>query len=287
MNARVAVLGLGTMGAPMAGNLVRAGFLLTVWSRNPERARGLVAQGAAWAATAREAAGAAAFVLAMVSDDAASRAVWCGEQGALAGVRSGTVLIESSTVSPGWIAELASLAAERGAGFLDAPVLGSRPQAERAELLFLAGGDGQVLESARPVLAALGRSVHHLGPLGSGATMKLVSNLLIGVQAAALAEALVLAERAGLDPAQVAEVVTSGSAASPVVRALTPRMQAPDGVTYFALGLLRKDLDYALAEAERAGCALPVTRAVRALLGRAEAQGLAADDMSRVTDVVR
>ena len=152
----VSILGLGAMGARMAHRLMHAGHPVTVYNRSPDRAAPLVEAGATSAETPREAAAASGVVVAMVTDDVASRAVWTGPDGALAGLSSGAVAVESSTLTPGWVAELAGLAADRGAAFLDAPVAGSRPQAEAGALVYLVGGDAGALDRARPVLDATG-----------------------------------------------------------------------------------------------------------------------------------
>ena len=186
----VAVLGLGTMGSGMARRLLAAGFPLTVYNRTPSRAEAFAAQGASVAATPREAASRAEVIIAMLADDAASRSAWMGENGALAGARPGAVLIESSTLSTHWVKELSAAAISQGCAFLDAPVTGSKPQAESGELLFLVGGESGALDSVRDVLAPMSRGAVHLGPTGSGALMKLINNFVCGVQAASLAEAL-------------------------------------------------------------------------------------------------
>jgi 3-hydroxyisobutyrate dehydrogenase len=147
---KVAILGLGIMGNGMAHNLLKAGFALTVYNRSREKAAALEAAGAQVADTPK----------------AASRSVWLGDDGALAGVRSDTLLIECSTLSTGWVRELAELAGRRGCAFLDAPVTGSKPVAESGELGFLVGGDAAALERARPVLEAMGQRINHLGPVG-------------------------------------------------------------------------------------------------------------------------
>src|SRR5208283_5707252 len=154
----------------------------------------------------------------MVADDAASRNVWMGEQGALNGAPAGSVLIESSTLSGDWIQELAAKAAERGCKFLDAPVTGTKPHAASGELLFLVGGPAEVIEEARPVFSTLGRDVIHLGPIGSGAMMKLVNNFLCGVQAASFAEALALIDAGGLDRAKAMSILTGGAPGSGIVK---------------------------------------------------------------------
>ena len=247
----VAFLGLGTMGGGMAMRLIGAGLPLRAWNRSPERAEALRQAGATIAASPREAAAGADIVISMVADDTASRAVWKGADGALAGARRGALLIECRTLSPEWIQDLAAAAAEGGCAFLDAPVTGSKPQAAAGELLFLVGGDVEAVERARPVLQPMSRDIMHLGPIGSGARMKLVNNFVCGVQVAALAEALALVEASGLDVEKAMAVLANGAPGSPVVKAVSARMTTRDYRVMFLLSLMRKDLAYAVDEAAR------------------------------------
>ena len=247
----VAVLGLGTMGSGMARRLSAAGFPLTVYNRTPSRAEAFAAQGANVAATPREAASRAEIVIAMLADDSASRSTWMGESGALAGARTSAVLIESSTISPAMGNGFATAAKTRGCSFLDAPVTGSRLQAESGELLFLVGGEPGTLDSVRDVLAPMSRGVVHLGPVGSGALMKLINNFLCGVQAASLAEALAMIEGSGLNREQAVEILANGAPGSPLLRALSARMISRDYRPNFAVNLMYKDLAYAIEEGRR------------------------------------
>src|SRR5581483_747935 len=171
---RVAFLGLGLMGGGMAGRLLAEKFPVAVYNRSRQKAERLASLGAKVSATPREAAAGADVVIAMLSADEASRHVWLGADGALAGAARGAILIESSTISPGWACELAVAAAAQGCELLDAPVAGSKPQAAAGQLLFLVGGADATLERARPVLVALSRDIVHLGPVGSGALVKLI-----------------------------------------------------------------------------------------------------------------
>jgi 3-hydroxyisobutyrate dehydrogenase len=161
------------------------------------------------------------------------------------------VLIESSTLTVPWVRELAAAATERGCDFLDAPVTGSRDQAAAGQLKFLVGGEAATLSKARAVLAAMSRSIVHLGPSGSGALVKLINNGVCGVQSAALAEGLALIEKSGLDPSVALPVLTDGAPGSPLVKAVSARMMARDYVPHFTLRLMAKDLTYARGEGER------------------------------------
>jgi 3-hydroxyisobutyrate dehydrogenase len=284
---RVALIGLGLMGSGMARRLLAAGFPLTVHNRNPERAAPLVAEGAHSAASPREAAARGDVILSMVADDAASRAVWQGEHGALAGAARGSVLVECSTLTVGWIEELAGSAADAGCELLDAPVTGSKTHAASGELSFLVGGSAAALETARPVLSVMSRAIVHLGATGSGALLKLVNNFMAGVQAASLAEALALIERSGLDRAKALEVLTNGAPGSPLVKTLSSRMTGRDYTPHFLLRLMAKDLTYALGEGRRHGLSLSTAASALEVYERAIASGHSEEDFSVIVEPLR
>jgi 3-hydroxyisobutyrate dehydrogenase len=284
---RVALIGLGLMGSGMARRLLGAGFPLTVYNRNPARASALAAEGAQVAASPREAAARADVVLSMVADDAASRTVWLGEHGALAGAARGSVLVESSTLTVGWIEELAREAAARGCELLDAPVTGSKPHAASGELCFLVGGSAAALDTARPALAAMSRAIVHLGATGRGALLKLINNFMAGVQAASLAEALALIESSGLDRAKALEVLTTGAPGSPLVKTLSGRMTARDYTPNFLLRLMAKDLTYALGEGRRHRVSLSTVASALELMKQAIDAGHGDQDFSALVEPLR
>ena len=236
------------MGSGMARRLLVNGFPLTVFNRNAEKSKPFAAEGAHVAGSPREAVAQAGVIISMVADDNASRGLWLGENGALAAVKPGTLCIECSTVTVGWAKELAAAATVRGCEFLDAPVTGSKMHAVNGELNFLAGGSASTLEQARPVLAAMGKTITLIGPSGSGALLKLINNFICGVQVAALAEAMAMIERSGLDRAKVLDVLTNGAPGSPIVKTVSARMAAPDFTPNFPLRLMAKDLGYAIQE---------------------------------------
>jgi 3-hydroxyisobutyrate dehydrogenase len=283
----VALLGLGTMGAGMAANLLKAGFSLSVYNRTAAKARALTDAGARLAATPAEAAKDASVIISMLSDDAASRQVWLGIDGALETVKRGAILIESSTVSPAWITELAEAASLREIDLLDAPVTGSRTQAEGGQLSFLVGGGDAALEKARPVLKPMSKEIIHLGPLGSGAKMKLINNFLCGVQVASLAEGLTWIERSGLDREKALAVLKSGAPGSPLLGAISARMVSQNYAVNFLLTLMSKDLLYAQNEAARNNVDLKTAEVARSLFEVAIAQGLGNEDMSSVIEPLR
>lgn len=242
----VAFIGLGAMGSRMALNLHRAGFALRVWNRDPAKARPLVAAGARLAAGPADAATGASFVLSIVSDDVATREVMLGAGGILAAVEPGTVVIDASTNTPGTAREMARAAAARGVHYLDAPVLGSLPQAEAGELAFLVGGDQAAFERSKPVLAAMSRTRHYLGDSGAGATVKLLNNMVSGSLVAVLAEAAQVAEAARIDPAAVVAALSDGAASSRILRSKLPQMFERNFEPQFQLELMEKDLRYFL-----------------------------------------
>lgn len=275
------------MGAGMAANLLKAGFSLTVYNRTAAKAQALVSAGARLASTPAKAAQGASIVIGMLADDAASREVWTGQGGGLEGVKEGAVLIESSTVSPAWIAELAQLASQHGAELLDAPVTGSRMQAEGAQLTFLVGGSDRALEAARPALKAMSKDVIHLGPVGSGAKMKLINNFLAGVQVASLAEGLTWLERSGLKPEQALSILRAGAPGSPLLGAVSARMANRDYTVNFLLKLMAKDLAYAQLEAATCNVDLKTAKAARSLFDIAIAKGFGEEDMASVIEPLR
>lgn len=287
MNEGVAVLGLGTMGTGMAANLLKARFSLAVYNRTKDKAKDLIGGGARFASTPSEAVGDASIVISMLADDAASREVWMGRDGALGSVKEGAILIESSTVSPAWIVEFAEAAIQKGAKLLDAPVTGSRIQAETGQLSFLIGGDQATLEAATPALKAMSKEIIHLGPVGSGAKMKLINNFLCGVQIASLAEALVWIERSGLDVAKALAILKAGAPGSPLLNAISARMTAHDYSVNFLLRLMAKDLLYAEDEASHSNVYLKTAEAARSLFEIAAAEGFADKDMSSVIEPLR
>jgi 3-hydroxyisobutyrate dehydrogenase len=272
------------MGSGMAGRLLSACFPLSLYNRNREKLKPFGDGGAFLADTPREAAARAEIVLSMLADDAVARAVWLGENGALAGVAPGTVLIESSTVTMGWIKELATAAGKKGCELLDAPVTGSKPQAAAGELRFLVGGDDQSLELARPVLSVLGNEVVHFGPSGSGALMKLINNFMSGVQAASLAEATAFIAAGALDPDKALAVLTNGAPGSPLVKLLSARARAGDFTPNFGLRLMAKDLDYAIREAIHHQIDLKTAAGALAVFQQAIANGYGEKDFSAVIE---
>jgi len=270
------------MGSGMAQRLLSANFPLTVYNRNRAKSIPFAANGAFVAESPREAASHAQIILSMVADDVASRQVWLGAEGALAGVSPSSVLIESSTLSLGWIKELETAAAELGCEFLDAPVTGTKPHAASGELLFLVGGSRDALDAARPVFSVLGRDAIHLGPSGSGALMKLVNNFLCGVQAASFAEALSLIDAGGLDREKAVSILTAGAPGSGIVKRVAERVAANDFTPNFGLRWMAKDLAYAIGTGSARGIPLRTASAALSIFEDAVAGGHGDEDFSAV-----
>jgi len=281
----VAILGLGIMGGGMARRLLSAGFPVAVYNRNPDRAVPFASAGAFIAGSPREAASHADIIISMVADDIASKSVWLGENGALAGATRGSVLIESSTLTVGWIKELSAAAAQQGFYFLDAPVTGTKPHAASGELLFLVGGSASALAMAQPVFSVLGRDTIHLGPIGSGALMKLVNNFMCGVQVASFAEAVSLIQAGGLDRTKAESILTNGAPGSGIVKRASASAAANDFTPNFPLRLMAKDLGYAISEASSRGLLLQTASSALVVFKQAIAQGYGDEDFSAAVKV--
>jgi len=264
--AHVAFIGLGRMGHGMAGRYLDAGFSLAVWNRSKAKAEDLIARGARWATSPADAADGADAIVTMVADDAASRAVWLGKDGAARSAKAGTLAIECSTVSYGHALDLARELRDRGLIYIDSPVTGLPDAAAAGKLTLLVGAEPADLESARAYLAPLSTTIRHFGAVGSGTVYKLINNLMGAIQIAGLAEGLAIAEQAGLDMKLVLETLETGVAASPQVIRHSKRMVARNfGGAAFAAALRHKDAVYAVALAESLLSSAP-------LMGRAAVQ---------------
>lgn len=283
----VTFLGLGLMGSRMAHRILAAGYPLTVYNRDARKMAPLVTAGATSAPSPRQAARGAQIVISMVADDAAAREIWLGDQGALAGAEPGTVLLECSTVTPTWIQDLADHAKRAHCQLLDAPVTGSRDQAAAGELTFLVGGPADALQSIVSVLRTMGRTILAVGANGSGARLKLINNFVCGVEIAALAEAIALIERSGLDRNQAITILTAGASGSPLVKTVASRIMAGDYTPNFLLRLMAKDLAYAELEARQAGLELTTARTALAMFQRGVEHGLGEQDIAAVFEPLR
>ena len=272
------------MGAAMVGRLVGAGNRVTVYNRTAERAAGL---GATVASSPRAATAEAGFIVVSLADDEAVRAVYSGEDGLVAGLAPGAIVLETSTIHPATVRDLAAAVSAQGAHLLDTPVSGSVALVQRGELAVLAGGDPAVLERARPVLAAFGSRITHLGPHGAGATMKLVVNSVVHGLNQALAEALVLAERAGVDRAAAYDVFAASAVAAPFVQYKREAYVHPRNTAVaFALDLVAKDLRLIGDLADSVGARMPQLATNTGVVEEAIRRGYGDRDLSALAEML-
>jgi 3-hydroxyisobutyrate dehydrogenase len=284
---RVAFLGLGTMGEAMAGNLARAGFQVTGWNRTPGRAAGLAEDGIAIAATAADAVADAEIVVICVSDTPDVEAVLFGPDGVVVGAHPGTLIIDCSTIAPSGSWDFAARLRERGLAMVDAPVSGGSEGAQKATLTIFVGGDAEDVERARPVLAAMGKTITHVGPIGAGQAVKAVNQVILAGAYLGVAEGIVLAIKAGLDVEQVVGALGGGAAQSWVLANRSGRMLENDYPLGFKVALHRKDLGIALDLAGQLGAVLPLTALVAQLETGLIASGHAEEDMSVIARTIR
>jgi 3-hydroxyisobutyrate dehydrogenase len=277
----VTILGLGAMGQRMAKNLLLAGHDLRVWNRSKASCRTLVTQGAQAFDTPREAVKGAEVVIAMLCDDEASRTVWLDDQsGALSGLAKGAIAVECSTLSLDWCRQLADSMAVCGLDFLDAPVVGSRPQAEARQLIHLVGGDSDILERVLPILKSSAATIHHQGDRGRGMAMKLVVNALFGIQVAALGELLGFLDSQGVDIRAAANLLGELPVTSPAAKGAAQAIASNSYAPIFPVELVRKDLGYMVSAGSVDG--LPLTATVRDLFTDAAQQGFGAENIHAI-----
>jgi 3-hydroxyisobutyrate dehydrogenase len=279
--AKIGLIGLGLMGRPMGMNLLKAGHRLTVWNRTAARADELVAAGAILAKTPREAAADAEVLLTMVSDPPALEEVLWGagaggrgigpSNAALPALKSGSIYIDSSTVSPDMARKIAAACAEKGVRFLDAPVTGGDWGAKKGELVFMIGGDEQTLKAVEPILGVMGKRWFLLGPNGAGQTIKLAMNSILALEVQALSEALALVTAAGLSGEKLIEVLQSSMARSGVLDVKAPNLLKGEYAPSFPLRLMYKDISLALDLAAKLGVVLPAASAARETYGKVKA----------------
>ena len=260
---KIGFIGLGLMGRPMALNLAKAGHQVTVWNRTASRADEAVAAGAKLAKSPQEAASGSDVVITMVSDPPALEEVLWGPNGAMQAMKRGCLYIDSSTISPALARRIATMCGEKGVRFLDAPVTGGDWGAKKGELVFMIGGDEGTFKEAEPLLAVMGKRFFHLGPNGAGQTIKLAMNLILALQVDALAEALALVTRAGIQGEKLVEVLQSSMGRSGLLDVKAPNLLKGEYVPSFPLRLMHKDLGLALDLANQLGVALPATAAAR------------------------
>jgi 3-hydroxyisobutyrate dehydrogenase-like beta-hydroxyacid dehydrogenase len=281
---RVAFCGLGIMGGPMAANVGRAGFELSVWTRTAEKARRFGQEhGARAAATPAEAAEGAQAVITMVPDSPQVESTLFGGDGAAAGLGEGALAIDMSTIAPSAAKAIGDRLAEQGGvDFLEAPVSGSRPKAEDGTLTIMAGGEDGAFDRALPLLEAMGERIVHVGPQGHGQLAKLLTNTMGAVNAAALAEAVLTVKRAGVDPDAFLEVAGGSAGASTVLTLKGRRMFDENFEPLFKLDHMLKDVRHCLDEAQALGVELRLGSVAETLYARAAANGHGGEDFAAV-----
>jgi 3-hydroxyisobutyrate dehydrogenase-like beta-hydroxyacid dehydrogenase len=277
---KVAYLGLGTMGSGMATNLIEADYAVTVWNRTPEKCAPLVAMGASEASTPAEAVADVDVVMYCLSDDDAVEDVVFAVDGVLVGAQPGQIALDMSTVHPDTSRREAEAYAEQGVDFLDAPVFGSKAEAQEGGLWIIVGGDEAVFERIKPVLEPLSASVHYMGATGMGTSMKLVGNLIVAAQIEAVGEALILAQKAGLDLNGVMDVLDVVDFRSPLISGIGRSVIKRDFSTSFALRHMLKDANLIAAFAEQLRSPIPETAIVREMLKAAVNQGWGEENAS-------
>ena len=284
---KIGFIGLGIMGSRMAANLVRAGIAVTVYNRTSERARSLGEAGAQVAASAADAVRDADIVITVLSDPQAVRHVAVGEGGFLSAMRAGSLWVDSSTVDPGFVREMAAAAEGHGVRYLDAPVAGSKVPAEKGELLFLVGGADDDVAQAEPLFAVMGKRSVHAGPVGSGASLKLCNNLMLGAAMLAFGEAIAAGRAMGLDEDVLLDTLTGSPVSAPFLTLKRNKVRDSDWDVEFPLKHQHKDLHLLLETAYAAGLPLPLAATVKERFGDARAHGLGDADFSAVCAVSR
>ncbi len=284
---RIGFIGTGIMGEPMARNLLRAGYPLTVHTRTRSRAQALLNEGARWSDTPRDLAQASDVVITCVTDTPDVQAVLLGPAGVIEAAREGLICIDMSTISPVETRKMGEILAQRGVTLLDAPVSGGQIGAIEAKLSIMMGGPAEVVEKVRPILETLGRTITHCGPLGSGQTTKLANQVMVIHTIMSVAEGLAFAEKAGLDLETTLKVTTAGAAGSHSLKVLGPKVVAGDLKPAFMVDLQQKDLRLVLEYAEQIGQPLPGTARVKQLFAVLQAQGRGRDGTQALIDVIR
>jgi 3-hydroxyisobutyrate dehydrogenase len=284
--SRIAVLGTGAMGFRVAQNLIHANHQVVVYNRTADKVMALVNQGAIYAATPKEAAEQAEIVISMVTDSNASRKIWLDQEtGAVMGLREDAIAIESSTLTVDWVKELGVEILNRGVAFLDAPIVGSRPQADAGKLIYLVGGKGETLTQAQNILLSAGAStIHHVGDIGQGMAMKLAVNALFGIQVAALAEIIGMLNKNGINAAKAMECLGDLPVISPAAKNAGKLMLIDNHSPMFPIDLVEKDFRYMAQTAEAVDAPTPASNAIRDIYLNAIALGYGKEN---ITGVVR
>ena len=283
---RIGFIGIGLMGSQMTRRILEAQYPLTVWNRKKEKAGALISAGAKWADSPKAVAQASDVVITMVTDSAASEEVICGENGVLEGAHPGLTLIDMGSIAPEMSRSIAERARAKGVPMLDAPVTGNPKVASEGKLGIMVGGPKETFDACLPIFEKMGVKIIHVGENGKGTTLKLINNLIMGVAIEAVAEALVLASKAGIDPQKVLEITSVGGARTGAMETRGPRMIKHDFSPHFSISNMHKDLSSALKLAEEVGVSLPAASISREILRAAKSQGKADLDSCSVITVL-
>jgi 3-hydroxyisobutyrate dehydrogenase-like beta-hydroxyacid dehydrogenase len=282
---RIGFAGIGRMGEPMAFRLLNANFPLIVWNRTPEKLTALTAAGARAAATLRELAAESDVVLTMVTDDAAVESIYLGSNGLLAVPVKGKIFADMSTILPATVSRIASAVTDHGASFVDAPVAGTVQPAREGRLLIFAGGSAGDVERLKPVFNVLARRIDHLGPVGSGAAMKLVHNALLSTYWAVFAEAMAMGTRYGLDLKRMLDVISESPANFAALGMKTPLLLGQSAEVAFNIANVRKDLRAIVSFAQSTGVPIPIVHKALEKYEHAIAQGYAEEDVAGIVSL--
>lgn len=283
---RVGFIGIGLMGSQMSRKILEAGYQLTVWNRKKEKAGPLLSAGAKWADSPKAVAQVSDVVITMVTDSAASEEVICGKNGVLEGAHPGMVLIDMGSIAPEMSRSVAERARAKGIPMLDAPVTGNPKVASEGKLGIMVGGPKEPFDACLPIFEKMGIKIIHVGENGKGTTLKLINNLIMGVAIEAVAEALVLAAKAGIDPQKVMEITSVGGARTGAMETRGGRMIKHDFSPHFSVNNLHKDLSSALKLGEEVGVSLPAASISREMLRAAKSQGKGDLDSCVVVTVI-
>jgi len=283
----VAFIGMGTMGAAMALNILKAGHPVTVHNRNRDREEPLSRAGARRAASPKEAAREAEIVITCVSDTPDVEAVVLGENGIIQGAKAGAIVVDMSTISPSATRRMADRLAEKGIRMLDAPVSGGSEGAQKGTLTIMVGGEAEAVAQAMPVLSAMGKSITHVGPCGAGQLTKAINQVIISGVYLAVAEGMALGLKAGVDMEKVVQALAGGAAGSWVLNYRAANMIKNEYPLGFRVRLHRKDLAIAMETARELGVFLPATALVEQIENGLIAQGYGDEDVSAVARTIR
>ena len=286
MSPAIGFIGLGIMGKPMARNLMKAGYSLTLYNRSRDSMDELAAEGAELGASSKDVAQRTEIIITMLPDSPDSEIVILGPNGVLEGAKAGSVIIDMSSIAPLVSQRIAAEAAKKGVDMLDAPVSGGEPAAVSGNLAIMAGGRQEILDRCMPVLDVMGRSVVRVGDVGAGNTVKLANQIIVAANIEAVGEAFVLAQKAGIDPELVFQAIRGGLAGSNVMEAKAPMIMDRNFNPGFRIRLHQKDLHNALLTGKELGVPLPVTSLVQQMIGALINQGRGENDHSSIVNFI-